>query len=60
MYNENPNESLRPIFFDNCVHKSLAVVALSANRAFVLPSMKVMGNIIGFFDFVDYNSGNNG
>lgn len=53
MYKENPKESLRPIFFDNWLQSSLAVVALSARSALVLPSMNVIGNIIGFLDLVD-------
>ena len=34
------------------MQSSLAVVAESARRVFVFPSMKVMGSINGFFDFV--------
>ena len=52
IYREKPNGSFSPIFSDNCEHSSLAVVAESARRVFVLPSMKVMGSIRGFLDFV--------
>ena len=34
------------------MQSSLAVVAESASRVFVFPSMNVMGSISGFFDFV--------
>ena len=34
------------------MHSSLAVVAESARRVLVFPSMNVIGSIRGFFDFV--------
>ena len=36
----------------SCEQSSLEVVAESANNVFVFPSMNVIGNIKGFFDFV--------
>lgn len=34
------------------LQSSLAVVAESARRVFVVPSMNVTGSMMGFFDFV--------
>ena len=52
MYREKPNWSCSVILSDSCWHSSRAVVAESASRVFVLPSMKVMGSIKGFLDLV--------
>ena len=49
---ENPKVQLTPTFCASWPHSSLAVVAESAYNVFVLPSMKVIGKIRGFFDFV--------
>jgi hypothetical protein len=38
------------------LHNSLAVVAESASRVLVVPSMKVMGSMSGFFDLVACSS----
>ena len=45
MYNENPNWSSSPIFSANCWHNSLAVVAESARRVFVLPAKPEIDNV---------------
>jgi hypothetical protein len=37
---------------DNWLHSSLAVVAESASKVLVFPSINVMGSMMGFFDFV--------
>lgn len=52
MKSENPNVSFKLILSARTLHNSLEVVAESANNVFVLPSIKVTGNMIGFFDFV--------
>ena len=56
MYRENPNWSRRLIFSASCWQSSRAVVAESARRVFVFPSMKVMGSMRGFLDLVACNS----
>lgn len=52
MYSEKPKRSLRLILSASALHSSLAVVAESARRVFVVPSMKVTGSMMGFLDFV--------
>lgn len=52
MYSENPKRSCRLILSDRALQSSLAVVAESVRSVFVVPSMKVTGSIIGFFDLV--------
>lgn len=52
MYNEKPNRSLRLILSARALQSSPAVVAESARRVFVVPSMNVTGNIMGFLDLV--------
>lgn len=52
MYREKPNRSWRLILSDSALQSSMAVVAESVNRVFVVPSINVTGSIIGFFDFV--------
>jgi len=49
---EKPNLSARFIFSARTSHSSFAVVAESESRVLVEPSMNVMGNMIGFLDFV--------
>lgn len=52
MYKENPKRSARLILSARALQSSLAVVAESARRVLVVPSMNVTGSMIGFFDFV--------
>ena len=52
MYSENPNWSVSEILSASWLHSSFAVVAESARRVFVVPSMNVIGNIRGFLDLV--------
>ncbi len=52
MYKEKPKRSFRPILSDRALQSSSAVVAESVSRVFVVPSMKVTGNMMGFLDLV--------
>lgn len=52
MYSENPNRSLRLILSARALQSSLAVVAESARRVLVVPSINVTGNMMGFLDLV--------
>ena len=52
MYSEKPKRSLRLILSASALQSSLAVVAESARRVFVVPSMNVTGSMMGFLDFV--------
>jgi hypothetical protein len=54
MYKLKPNWSFKTILSANWLQSSLDVVAESAKRFLVFPSMKVIGRIIGFLDFVAY------
>jgi hypothetical protein len=46
---------LSEILSASWLHSSLAVVAESASNVLVLPSMKVMGSMMGFLDLVALN-----
>lgn len=52
MYREKPNRSLRLILSARALQSSLAVVAESASRVLVVPSINVTGSMMGFFDLV--------
>lgn len=52
MYREKPKRSRRLILSASALHSSLAVVAESVSRVFVVPSMKVTGSMTGFLDLV--------
>lgn len=52
MYSEKPKRSLRLILSARALQSSLAVVAESARRVLVVPSINVTGSIMGFFDLV--------
>lgn len=52
MYREKPNRSLRLILSARALQSSLAVVAESANRVLVVPSINVTGSMMGFLDLV--------
>lgn len=49
---ENPNLSLRPSLSHKALQSSLAVVAESASTDFTEPSMNVMANTMGLFNFI--------
>lgn len=52
MYREKPKRSFRPILSARALQSSAAVVAESVSRVLVVPSMKVTGSMMGFFDLV--------
>ena len=54
MNSENPYLSLRLIFSARVSQSSFEVEAESASNVLLVPSMKVMGSMIGFFDFVAF------
>lgn len=56
MYKEKPNRSLRSILSARALHSSLAVVAESARRVLVVPSINVTGSMMGFLDFVAWGT----
>ena len=56
MYSENPNRSLRLILSARALQSSLAVVAESARRVLVVPSINVTGNMMGFLDLVAWGA----
>ena len=51
---------MSPILSLSWLHSSRAVVAESARSVLVVPSMKVMGSISGFFDLVACSSSHDG
>jgi len=60
MNSENPYLSLRLILSARVSQSSFEVEAESASNVLLVPSMKVMGSMIGFFDFVACNSNHEG